>query len=261
MTFIPELPEVETYKRYFDSTSLDQVIKSVKITDERILLVSKQSLKKIVSGSKFIQTIRHGKYLLAKVKNKFLVFHFGMSGDLEYFPSNEQDPKYSKVIFQFGNGYSLAYISIRMFGKLDLVDSLEDLRKKKKLGPDAFTMSFEEFQDALKKRTAIMKSALLNQSILCGIGNIYSDEILFRARIHPKRKIDSLSEIELQNLFTSIKEILEYGIIHEGELSSYAKSFLIPHRQKDENCPKCGGIIERYEISGRHGFFCPTCQK
>ena len=204
MIFIPELPEVETYKQYFDSTSLDQVIENVKIRDDRILLVSKQRFKKTLLGSKFILTIRHGKYLLAKVKNKFIVFHFGMSGDLEYFLSNEQEPKYSKVIFQFDNGYSLAYISIRMFGKLDLVESLGDLRKKKRLGPDAFSMSFEEFQETLKKRTAIMKSALLNQSIFCGIGNIYSDEILFRARIHPKRKIDSLNEKELQNLYTSI---------------------------------------------------------
>lgn len=261
MIFIPELPEVETYKKYFDSTSLDQVIENVKITDDRILLASKQSFKKAVIGSKFAHTIRHGKYLLAKMKNKFIVFHFGMSGDLEYFPSKEQEPKYSKVIFQFDNGYSLAYISIRMFGKLDIVDSLEDLRKKKRLGPDAITMSFEEFQDTLKKRTAIMKSALLDQSIFAGIGNIYSDEILFRARIHPKRKIDSLNEIELENLFKRIKEVLEYGIKHKGELSRYTQSFLIPHREKEGNCPKCGSIIERYEISGRHGFFCPNCQK
>ena len=261
MIFIPELPEVETYKRYFDSTALNQVIESVKIIDDRILLVSKQSFKKAVIGSKFIQTVRHGKYLLAKIKNNFIVFHFGMSGDLEYYSSNEKEPKFSKVIFQFNNGYSLSYISIRMFGKLDIVDSLEALRKKRKLGPDAITMSFDEFQDTLKKRTAIMKSALLNQSIFCGIGNIYSDEILFRTRIHPKRKIDSLNEIELQNLFKSIKDVLDYGIKHEGELSTYSQSFLIPHREKEENCPNCGSSIERYEISGRHGFFCPTCQK
>ncbi|TFG25772.1 MAG: hypothetical protein EU533_00790, partial [Promethearchaeota archaeon] len=154
LIIIPELPEVETYKRYFDSTSLGQVIESVKVIDDRILLISKQNFKKAIMGSNFSHTIRHGKYLLAKIRNKFLVFHFGMSGDLEYFPSDEQEPEYSKVIFQFNNGYSLAYISIRMFGKLDIVNSLEELRKKKKLGPDAFTMSFEEYQDALKKRTA-----------------------------------------------------------------------------------------------------------
>jgi formamidopyrimidine-DNA glycosylase len=121
-------------------------------------------------------------------------------------------------------------------------------------------MSFEEFQSAINRRTAIMKSALLNQDIVSGIGNIYSDEILFKAKIHPKRKINTLNEDDLEKLFKSIKDVLEYGIKHEGELDTYSNSFLIPHRNKEEHCPECGTIIERYEISGRHGFYCPKCQ-
>jgi formamidopyrimidine-DNA glycosylase len=257
---MPELPEVETYKRYFDSTSLNQVIDDVEIIDDRILLASKENFIKCLIGGKFEETIRHGKYLLAKVGNCNIIFHFGMSGWLEYFSSEESIPKYSKVIFRFDNGDSLAYISIRMFGKLDLADSLETFRKKKILGPDAYKMSFDEFQSAISRRTAILKSALLNQSIISGIGNIYSDEILFKAKIHPKRKINTLNENELEMLFKSIKEVLDYGIKHEGELDTYSNSFLIPHRSKDGFCPDCGGIIERYEISGRHGFFCPKCQ-
>jgi len=257
---MPELPEVEAFKKTLDSTSLNQIINDVKIKDDRILLASKKDFIKCVIGEKFEETIRHGKYLLAKVRNCYIVFHFGMSGWLEYFSSDESEPKYSKVIFQFNNGYSLAYISIRMFGKLDLADSLEKLRKRKKLGPDAYKMSFDEFQIAIKSRTAIMKSALLNQSILSGIGNIYSDEILFKAKLHPKRKINTLNDNELEKLFKSIKEVLEYGIKHKGELYTYSDSFLIPHRSKEEKCPECGSSIERYEISGRHGFFCPKCQ-
>lgn len=257
---MPELPEVETYKRYFDLTSLNQVIDDVKIIDDRILLASEKNFMKCLIGGKFEETIRHGKYLLAKVRNCNIVFHFGMSGWLEYFSSEESEPKYSKVIFRFNNGYSLAYISIRMFGKLDLAESLETFKKKKNLGPDAYKMSFDEFQGAINRRTAIMKSALLNQDIVCGIGNIYSDEILFKAKIHPKRKINTLNENELEMLFKSIKEVLEYGITHEGELNTYSNSFLIPHRNEEEHCPKCGSIINRYEISGRHGFYCPKCQ-
>jgi formamidopyrimidine-DNA glycosylase len=257
---MPELPEVETFKKYFDSTSLNQVIDDVEIIDDRILIASKKNFIKCLIGGKFEETIRHGKYLLAKVRNCNIVFHFGMSGWLEYFSSEESEPKYSKVIFRFNNGYSLAYISIRMFGKLDLADSLEKFQKGKRLGPDAYNMSFNEFQNAIKKRTAIMKSALLDQSIISGIGNIYSDEILYKAKIHPKRKINTLNENELEMLFNSIKDVLEYGIKHEGELDTYSNSFLIPHRSKEERCPECGSFIERYEISGRHGFYCPKCQ-
>ena len=257
---MPELPEVETFKKYFDSTSLDQIIDAVEIRDDRILITSKKNFIECLIGGKFEETIRHGKYLLAKVRNCNIVFHFGMSGWLEYFSSEELEPKYSKVIFRFNNGFSLAYISIRMFGKLDIADSLSTFLKKKNLGPDAYKMNFDEFENAIKRRTAIMKSALLDQSIVSGIGNIYSDEILYKAKIHPKRKINTLNEDELVKLFKSIKEILEYGIEHEGELDTYSNSFLIPHRSKEERCPKCGSIIERYEISGRHGFFCPKCQ-
>jgi formamidopyrimidine-DNA glycosylase len=257
---MPELPEVQNFKKYLDSTSLNQVIDDVKIRDDRVLLASDNEYIKCLIGGKFEETIRHGKYLLAKVRNCYIVFHFGMSGWLEYFSSDDPEPQYSKVIFQFNNGYSLAYISIRMFGKLDLTESLETFRKKKRLGPDAYKMSLDEFQSAINRRTAIMKSALLNQSIISGIGNIYSDEILFKAKIHPKRKINTLNDVELEKLFTSIKEVLEYGIKHEGELDTYSNSFLIPHRSKEEHCPNCGTNIERYEISGRHGFFCPKCQ-
>ena len=260
LMLMPELPEVETFKKYFDSTSLNQVIDDVRIMDDRILLVSEKIFIECLIGGKFEATIRHGKYLLAKVRNTYVVFHFGMSGWLEYFSSEESEPKYSKVIFSFNNGYSLAYISIRMFGKLDLAESLETFQKKRNLGPDAYKMSFDEFQSAINKRTAIMKSALLNQDIVSGIGNIYSDEILFKAKIHPKRKINTLNEDDLEKLFKSIKDVLEYGIKHEGELDTYSNSFLIPHRNKEEHCPECGSIIERYEISGRHGFYCPKCQ-
>jgi formamidopyrimidine-DNA glycosylase len=122
-------------------------------------------------------------------------------------------------------------------------------------------MSFEEFQEAVYRRKAIAKNALLNQSFIAGVGNIYSDEILFRSKIHPKTNINTLNEKKVKELYTNIIDILEYGIIKKGDLSTYSKEFLIPHRKKEEKCPICHSQITRYEISGRHGFFCPSCQK
>lgn len=258
---MPELPEVETFKRYLDKTSLKQVIKGIKVIDTRILNTDQFYLKDSVLNKQFESSIRHGKYLFAYLKPKYLVMHFGMSGDLEYYNKKDKEPKYSKVIFHFQNGYNLAYISRRMFGRIYIVDSVEDLIKMKKLGPDAYKMSFEEFTEALKRRSAILKNALLNQSFIAGIGNIYSDEILFRSRLNPRTKIDKVSESKIKEFFTNIKEVLRYGIEKEGDLSTYPKNFIIPHRKKDERCPICDTEIERFEISGRHGFFCPTCQK
>ncbi|MFW9951910.1 MAG: Fpg/Nei family DNA glycosylase, partial [Candidatus Thorarchaeota archaeon] len=148
-----------------------------------------------------------------------------------------------------------------MFGKLDLSESIETFLNKKKLGPDALKMTFEEFQTTLKKRKAIVKSALMNQSIVAGIGNIYSDEILFQTHIHPKTKINDVPEQELEFLYNNIKKVLNYGIKMKGDYENYSRDFLIPNRTKDGICPNCTNPLERYELQGRHGFFCKYCQK
>jgi len=258
---MPELPEVETFKRYLDKTSLNQSIIDVEVTDNRILNTEEVQLKKSLKGKKFESSTRHGKYLLVYLNPQYLVMHFGMSGDLKYYDDKEEPPKFSKVIFKFNNGFNLAYLSIRMFGKVSVVNSREEFIENKKLGPDAYKMSFEEFQEALHGRSAIAKNALLNQSFIAGVGNIYSDEILFRTKIHPKTNINSLSDDKVKELYINIIDVLVYGIKKKGDLSTYPNEFLIPHRKKEEKCPICNSDITRFEISGRHGFFCPSCQK
>ena len=258
---MPELPEVETFKRYLDKTSLKQLITKIIVTDNRILKIDEFYLRESLNGKQFESSTRHGKYLFVFLNPRYLVMHFGMTGDLKYYNKKDDQPKFSKVIFQFNNGFNLAYISTRMFGKLDVVDSIEEFIKKKKLGLDAYKMSFKEFKGAVAKRTAIIKNAFLNQSFIAGVGNIYSDEILYRSKIHPKTKINSLGESKIRELFTNIKDVLKFGIENQGDLNTYPDSFLIPHRKKKELCPICDAEITRFEIAGRHGFFCPNCQK
>ncbi len=257
---MPELPEVETFKRYLDKTSLKQVIKNIQVTDHRILKTEESHLISSLNGKRFESSIRHGKYLLVHLKPRYLVMHFGMSGNLEYYDNKDDPPKFSKVIFQFDNGFNLAYISIRMFGKVSVANSIEEFIENKKLGPDAYKMTLEDFQEAVQRRSAIAKNVLLNQSFIAGIGNIYSDEILFRTKIHPKTNINALSDSKVKELFVNIKEVLEFGIKKKGDLSTYPNEFLIPHRKKEEKCPICNNNITSFEISGRHGFFCPSCQ-
>ncbi|MHA1914753.1 MAG: Fpg/Nei family DNA glycosylase [Promethearchaeota archaeon] len=258
---MPELPEVETFKRYLDKTSLKQKINNVTVSDNRVLSVDARDLRKSVKNKQFESSIRHGKYLLVFLKPKYLVLHFGMTGDLEYYLKKAETPKFSKVIFQFSNDFNLAYISRRMFGRVSIADSIEDFVEKKKLGPDAYKMSIEQFRDAVKRRTGIIKNVLLNQSFVAGIGNIYSDEILFKTKIHPKTKIDTLNENQIEDMFANIKAILKLGIGKEGVLSTYPDDYLIPHRKKEHHCPICDSEIARLEIAGRHGFYCPKCQK
>ena len=258
---MPELPEVETFRCYLNKTSVNQVIRDIKVIDDRVLNVDESYLRESVKNYKFKSSTRHGKYLLVNLGKRYLIMHFGMTGDLKYYNNKDDDPKFSKVIFQFNNDFNLAYISRRMFGRLDLADSIEEFIERKKLGPDAFKMSLKQFRKALKRRTGIIKNVLLNQSFVAGIGNIYSDEILFKTKIHPKTKMDSLNESQVEELFSNIKEVMKFGIEKQGELSIYPNNFLIPHRKKDEFCPNCNSGIVRLEIGGRHGFYCPICQK
>ncbi|MFX1420321.1 MAG: Fpg/Nei family DNA glycosylase, partial [Promethearchaeota archaeon] len=226
----------------------------------RVLNDKVSDLKKLIINNKFLFSTRHGKYLLINLEQGILIMHFGMTGDLEYYNKKQEDPKYSKVIFQFINDFKLAYTSRRMFGRLYIANSIEEFIESKKLGPDAFKMSLEEFKEALNRRTAIIKNAMLNQSFIAGIGNIYSDEILFRTKLHPKSKLDALDEKQVKDLFTNIKDVLQFGIDKEGDLNSYPGSFLIPHRKKEEQCPICKNEIVSIDSSGRRGYYCPNCQ-
>ncbi|MHA1471779.1 MAG: DNA-formamidopyrimidine glycosylase family protein, partial [Promethearchaeota archaeon] len=168
---MPELPEVETFKRYLDKTSLKQTIKNVQVMDERILNTGEINLKHFVKGKRFESSTRHGKYLFVHLKPGYVILHFGMSGDLEYYDAKEEPPKFSKVIFHFNNGFNLAYISIRMFGKVGIANSIKEFIENKKLGPDAYKMTLEDFKEAIQRRSAIAKNALLNQNFIAGIGN------------------------------------------------------------------------------------------
>lgn len=258
---MPELPEVETFKKYFEATSLNQKIKKVLIRDNRVLNIHESVFKKKLKANIFSSTLRHGKYLFVKINSGFVVFHFGMSGDLKYFNDIKEEPKHSRILFEFTNGNFLSFVSQRMFGRVDLTNKIEDfISNKKNLGVDAWKMNFEEFKKSLQKRTAFAKAALMNQNIIAGIGNIYSDEVLFQAKIHPKTKINEINDSKLRELFEITKKVLKVGIERKGNLKTYPHDFLIPHRKKDEVCPDCGGKIERLKISSRHGFYCPYCQ-
>lgn len=255
---MPELPEVESFRRYFDSTSLYQEIEDVKVLEEGILEgVSREELVDSLRGGEFTSTRRHGKYLFARANKRWLVLHFGMTGYLEY--SRGEAPEHTRVKFDFSNGYRLAYVSVRKLGRVSLRE-VEKFLKAKRLGPDALRVSLPSFRTALQGRRGRAKYILMNQKVISGIGNIYSDEILFQAGIHPGRKVDELTAIEVEKLYHKMREVLLRVVRRKGDLEKLPLGYLIPHRDEDESCPCCGGSIKRFTLSGRNGYFCPRCQ-
>lgn len=259
---MPELPDVEVFKQYADATALHQTIEGLDVTRDEVLNLPEQELKAHVTGRRFESTRRHGKHLFLRMEpDNWLMLHFGMTGELKYFKKENQAPVHTRVLFHFDNGYHLAYDCQRLLGEVDITDDLENYIKERELGPDALSLDFDSFKARLENRRGMIKSALMNQEIIAGIGNVYSDEILFQARLHPKTKVSDLDKDTLKTLFDAMRDVLQTAIDCQADPDQFPASFLIPHRSKDDDCPQDGGEVTQIKVSGRNAYYCPDCQK
>lgn len=260
---MPELPDVETFRRYLNATSLHQQIERTHV-DANLLddCVTPQLLQRRLKGQEISRTDRRGKYLFACLSNdNCLVLHFGMTGFLRYFKDRSDAPGHTRLLVEFDSGYFLAYDCRRKLGTISITEDREEFIRAKDLGPDALGISRSEFEEVLTGHRGAIKSALMNQSILCGIGNVYSDEILFQARLRPDTSVDDLSGKNLERLFDAMRDVLETTIQCQADPGRFPDSYLTPKREAGEPCPGCGGSIEDAKISGRTAYFCPSCQK
>ncbi|MEO8399624.1 MAG: DNA-formamidopyrimidine glycosylase [Ignavibacteriaceae bacterium] len=262
---MPELPEVESFRKYFHSNALNKKIKNAEVESSKMLgKISSKSLQKNLKGSNFKSTKRHGKNLFAELNNnKWLLLHFGMSGFLKYYKNKSEAPKHIRLLIDFENGWHLAFDDLRKFGKIDLVDDADGYIKKKKLGADPIEdkISFKKFYELLQNKKGTIKSILLNQQIIAGIGNLYSDEILFQAGIHPGLSIKKIKENEFKNIYNKMNSVLKKAISVKADENKFPKSYLFVHRKTGDDCPKCSGEIDKKTIAGRTSYFCKKHQK
>jgi formamidopyrimidine-DNA glycosylase len=265
---MPELPDVELYKRHLDMTCLGRTIRRVVVGDTRILAdVSAAELAQRLEGARITASRRHGKHLLVDLGPVgWLTLHFGMTGSLWHFTEGEQDPTYDRVRLDFADGHHLAYINARLLGRVGLTADADAFIAAQGLGPDALDPRFDlaAFERSLKSRKRDVKSLLMDQEVVAGIGNIYADEILFQARLNPRTRCDRLDADARQRLFGQIKEVLTTatasGAGAERLVDRLPASFLIPHREKGARCPRCGAEIASVKFSGRTAYYCPRCQ-
>ena len=260
---MPELPDVEIFKRYLDATSLHQRIDDVDVRNAYILKqTSARELALGLKGRRFESSRRHGKHLFVRANDKvWLRLHFGMTGSLEYFKNDERAPRHARVIFIFANNHRLAFDDQRQFGQIGLLKDVDDFFKNHALGPDALKIDLTEFKKILGKHRGAVKSILLNQKLIAGIGNIYADEILFRTHMHPATEISRLNDKLLTKLFRATRYILERAIAAKADVNQMPKSWLLPRRGKGGECPRCGRELRSAKIGGRTAWFCPHCQK
>ncbi len=260
---MPELPDIAVLKIYLDATSLHKEIEDVEVKHVKILQdISSRSLVRELKGKRFERSLRHGKYLFVELnQGPWVSLHFGMTGSLEYHKRNRDAPQYTRVAFVFSQNYELAYISKRLLGAVSLSDSPEEFIERHGLGPDALDLDLQRFKRLLDGRRGGIKSALMNQELMAGIGNVYSDEILFQAGVMPVAKVQALDEERIETLYDSMQTVLTTAIEHKANPSQFPETFLTPQRTEAARCPRCGGPIRKKQVSQRAAYFCPHCQQ
>lgn len=258
---MPELPDVETFRRYLDATALRQQIVAVAVREKRILKgVSARDLERATKGRRFEATDRHGKVLFVRISEcSILGLHFGMTGSLEYGKGCEPD-KHDRVIFEFENGYSLAYQCRRLLGWVTLAKSPARFVRDHGLGPDALCIVRDAFVSALRDSRAAVKSCLMDQKRVAGIGNVYSDEVLFQSRMPPDRRSDALGKKQATQVYRQMRRVLTMAVERKADPARMPASWLLSHRDKAERCPRCRGEINTMKVAGRTAYWCPRCQ-
>ncbi len=263
---MPELPEVQTFRVEFEDYALNHDIVRVKVYSDDILEdMGVENFIQKVKNTRFDRTKRWGKFLFARISGKrWVVFHFGMSGYFRYISSKEERIKHDHILFWLKKGESqkkiLCFNCQRKFGRVGITRDVKEYMRKKKFGPDIYGLPLGDFKNILSGRDRSIKSALLAQRVVSGLGNLYIDESLFQSGIKPTRNVSQLNQKELETLHNTIQRILRIAIDNKADYGKFPEDFFINFRKKGENCPKCGSQLRREKVAGRTTYFCPSCQ-
>lgn len=266
---MPELPEVETIKRELEKVVLGKKITEVIVHNPKVIREpSADKFKKGLSGVTIKNILRKAKLLILELSNgKSLAIHLKMTGQLVY-PGSGQS---TRVSFHLSDGKTLDFNDQRLFAELRLVDDWRGLKFIKALGPEPFDITDEQFKEMLSAKKTKIKPLIMDQTFISGIGNLYAAEALFRAKIHPQRAANSLSDKEKKLLFKEIKDTLCEAIEHKGssvdqyvQLTGHPGGYAKYHKVYDREgkpCLVCKTPIKRISLAGRGTYFCPKCQR
>lgn len=270
---MPELPEVETIRRYLEHGVGDRPpVLGKRIQSARILwsgvveTPSPESFLRDLPGQQVQSVERRGKYLVLPLSRDTLIMHLRMSGDVVTDWGGTPHREHDRLLLYFEDGTRLAFNNIRKFGRVWLLRDPEQLLGK--LGPEPLADGFsaDDLHRILQDHSRQIKYLLLDQTKLAGIGNIYSDEALYRAGIHPRMKSDQLTRNQSRKLWAAVRKVLKDGIRFQGTSIDWMyrggdyQQYLAVYGQEGKSCPECGTIIKRIKVAQRSTFLCSTCQ-
>jgi len=275
---MPELPEVETVVRGLRARVKGQRIVRVVVHQPRGVQGNRTTFRRVVSGARIVQLARYGKYIIFHLEpagnratSWCLLVHLGMTGQLYWCRPELPYQKHTHITFWLGTGAQVRFRDQRRFGKLEVIPASRLTHYFAHLGPEPLEIPFDAFAQRFARRRAAIKSLLLDQSILRGLGNIYSDEALFRARIHPATPAGTLDAEALRRLYTTIRRVLRAAIAAGGtSFSDYVTAEgargrfrlrLRVYAREGKLCRRCRHRVQRMRLAGRSSYFCPRCQR
>ena len=271
---MPELPEVETVVRGLRADVVGRTFVGVTVNWAReIVDMTPHDFAARLTGQQVESLGRRAKYIVFGLSDDHMLIHLKMSGRLYVSlpQAYHEGDEWLRVVFSLDDGRELRFSDARKFGRVILTADLA--RATSHLGPepleDAFTLG--AFRSLIAKRSGTIKPLLLNQSFVAGIGNIYADEALWRARIDPRRKVDTLTTSEVKRLYQAIRGALSDGIEFEGASVSWyrkpdgstgeSQDHFSVYGREEQPCPRCGAAIHKIWLGQRGTHFCPDCQK
>jgi formamidopyrimidine-DNA glycosylase len=273
---MPELPEVESVRRQLEPGLVGRRFEYVRIDDPRLVRPYEPAeVAAELEGERVAAVERRGKYLIVRFESgRVLLIHLRMTGSLLHAANGSlPDDPHRRAVVKLDDGSDVAYRDVRRFGTWLLLEPTEvDAYLQARVGDEPLDALFTAARlgERLARRRTTLKAALLDQRTLAGIGNIYADEALWRARLNPLRAASRLDRNELRRLHRGIRAALEHGLARQG---STLRDYRLPdgsggsmqnefrvYGRRDEPCDRCGTLIVRTQVAGRTTWFCPTCQ-
>jgi formamidopyrimidine-DNA glycosylase len=261
---MPEMPDVEVFKKNVADKAVKEEVRSVTVVCTKVVKdLSGRELDRKLKGLKILSSFRYGKKLFLELEhNRYLGFQFGMTGSLSIDLETTELPVYTCFSLHFKSGRRLLYLSKRKLGSVEYIEDIERYLDQKHMGPDIEDLNFKQFHEILKDHHGHVKSALMNQKLLAGLGNIYTDEALFQAGINPQQNLTELAEENYRILFKKIQTIIKEAIKDQADPERMPAEFLIHHRRQGDRCPLCKkGSINKIQLGGRSTYFCDKHQK
>ncbi len=270
------MPEVETVRKTLAALTLNKKIKHVTVWYPNIIDGDSHDFAQKVKGKTILKIDRYAKFLLIRLSDNYtIVSHLRMEGKYHLVKNSTPKDKHDHVEFSFSDGTSLRYNDVRKFGRMQLVITGTERKVTglSKLGPEALSREFSSdyFIKALKKKKKNIKNTLLDQTVVSGLGNIYVDECLWQAKIHPESLAEKIPALSVKLLHEAINQTIAEAIKFGGTtvhsfLNAAGKTGLYQEHLKvyghaGQACPRCGEKLKKIKVNGRGTTFCPSCQK